>query len=248
MERRPIQVYTGTSGWAYKSWRGEFYPPGLQPEGFLRHYASQLGAVEVNNTFYRMPKKSVLHGWSEQTPLSFRFCLKVSRRITHFGRLRNIDEPLAFLLGNAAELDERLGPLLLQLPPKFTVDLPLLRGFLRQLPRGFRVAFEPRHRSWLVPELGDLLRDVNEGGSRAALCVVGQRPQDTLDGLADAANFGYLRLREPSYSDADLEDWRGWLAERPWGEAYVFFKHEEAVSGPLLAKRFARGSRAISRA
>jgi uncharacterized protein YecE (DUF72 family) len=238
VERRP-RIFAGTSGWAYKSWRGEFYPAELKPDGFLRYYAGELGAVEVNNTFYRMPQKSVLASWSEQTPPDFRFALKVSRRITHFARLRKVDEPLAFLLGNAAELGQRLGPLLLQLPPNFTADLPLLRDFLRALPRGFRLAFEPRHTSWLTPALGELFREVNVESTRVALCLLGQRPSAELEVLADAADFGYLRLREEAYSEHDLDAWSSWIDQRPWKEAYVFFKHEDAGSGPLLAKRFA---------
>lgn len=234
-----MQLYGGTSGWAYKEWRGGFYPAKAKPEAFLAHYANELNAVEVNNTFYRMPKREVIEGWASQVPHAFRFVLKVSRRITHFSRLRAIDDALTFLLANAAALGDRLGPLLVQLPPDLPKDLQLLRDFLRALPRGYRVALELRHRSWLDDELAALLADERvEGVSRAALCLTSRLPEPRWTAYAEASTWGYLRLHAGPHDEASLQAWCDFLGERRWEEAYAFFKHEEAEGGPLLARRF----------
>ena len=154
----PVRLLAGASGFAYKPWKGPFYPAGLPDAGMLAFYAARLPAVEINNTFYRLPKADVLAGWAEQTPESFRFVLKASRRITHIQRLKEVGELVDYLFQTAATLGDRLGPLLFQLPPHMKKDLDRLRVFLERVPKGRRVALEFRNASWFEDDVFELLR------------------------------------------------------------------------------------------
>ena len=229
-----MQLYVGTSGYSYKEWKGTFYPDDLSPKEMLAFYGDKLNAVEINNTFYRLPKASVLETWAGQVPETFRFSIKASRRITHFTRLKEeAREPTDYLLETLATLGSRLGVVLFQLPPNLKVDLDRLQGFLAMLPEGTPGAFEFRHESWRIEEVHDLLR--SQG--MALVCA------DTEDSSADepivpTADWGYLRLRRPGYEDKDLERWSKYLAGAGWQRAYVFFKHEDAGAGPRMAARF----------
>ena len=227
-----VQLFAGTSGFAYPAWRGSFYPEKLPAARMLRYYAERLPAVEINNTFYRMPKPALLEGWSGQVPEGFSFALKASRRITHLKRLADTGEELAYLYRAAAALGPRRGPILFQLPPFLKKDLPRLQGFLATLPDDHRAAFEFRHPSWFEDDVMAALRE-----REAALCIAesgeaGDAP------LAVTADFGYLRLRRERYDDADLERWVRQVRLQPWERAFVFFKHEAAGAGPALAARF----------
>ena len=153
-----MQLRVGTSGYSYKEWKGSFYPEKLKPAEMLGYYAERLPAVEINNTFYRMPKRTVLETWAQQVPESFRFAVKASRRITHFKRLKEVEEETSFLLGNLAVLGERLGVVLFQLPPTLKADLPRLERFLDLLDGGPRAVLEFRHASWLEDDVIDCLR------------------------------------------------------------------------------------------
>ena len=228
-----MQVLAGTSGYAYKEWKGSFYPKELANAGMLAYYASRLPTVEVNNTFYRLPSQSVLLQWAEQVPMDFAFVLKASRRITHERRLKNAAEPLEYLLTNAAALRQKLGPILFQLPPNMKKDMERLCGFLDLLPEGLMAAFEFRHPSWFEDDVYDALR------ARGRALVVA----DTDDGatpLQRTAPFGYFRLRREHYDDAALAHWRDQVRSQPWERAFVFFKHEDEGAGPALAERFLR--------
>jgi uncharacterized protein YecE (DUF72 family) len=161
-----MRVRTGTSGFSYKEWKGSFYPEDLAAKGMLAYYASQLSAVEINNTFYRMPKPSVLESWVEQVPSDFRFVLKASRRITHFKRLMNTGEEVEYFIDNASILGERLAAVLFQLPPSMKKDIERLCEFLEQLPPEPKVAFEFRHESWFEDDVFELLREHDR-----ALCI-----------------------------------------------------------------------------
>jgi len=227
----------GTSGYAYKEWKGSFYPEDCKPDGFLAYYATQFHTVEINNTFYRMPTEKLLGGWAAAVPDDFRFVLKVPQRITHQKRLRDVDEEVGFLLRTAAVLGPRLGPLLVQLPPNFRKDIERLQRFLALLPAGTRAAFEFRHASWLEPDAFDALRAHN-----AALCVAEADPEERdLDVPLEAtADWGYLRLRRVAYTAEDLATWVERLRTQPWSDAFVFFKHEDAGTGPRLARDLIR--------
>ena len=233
-----VEVRIGTSGYSYAEWKGNFYPEKMAAKDMLRFYAERFPTVEINNTFYRMPKEALLQGWAEQVPESFSFVIKASKRITHDKRLKECGELLAYLFGVTSTLGSRLGPLLFQLPPNFKKDVPRLKSFFDEMPERRRVAVEFRHASWFDDEVYETLR-----GQRAALCVAdtGEEPAAPLVATTD---WGYLRLRREDFSDKDLREWARRIREQPWGDAYVFLKHEEEGKGPKLAARlteFCRG-------
>ena len=227
-----MKLYVGTSGYAYKEWKGSFYPDDLPAKRMLHYYGEQFRAVEINNTFYRMPTASVLETWAAAVPADFRFVLKAPRRITHMQQLKDAADSLAYLLDTAGTLGRRLGPLLFQLPPGLKKDLPRLREFLVLLPPQRRAAFEFRHPSWFDEAVFDLLR-----AHQAALCIADVE-DDLKVPVVATADWGYLRLRRTDYDDADLQSWVSRVQGQPWQEAFVFFKHEDAGTGPRLAKRF----------
>src|SRR5262245_59024599 len=191
-----MPVLVGTSGYNYPEWRGTFYPAGFPASKMLRYYAERFSTVEINYTFYRMPSAKTLAGWDAETPDGFRLALKAPQRITHFARLKDVDEPLRYFLDTAGRLGPKLGPILFQLPPNFKQDVSRLQDLLARLPTGLRYAFEFRHPSWLDDAVYARLERKN-----AALCIA-----DTADAttpLIACADFGYLRLRDEGYTDAD---------------------------------------------
>jgi uncharacterized protein YecE (DUF72 family) len=226
-----MKFHIGTSGYSYKEWKGSFYPEDMPASGMLSYYAGQFGAVEINNTFYRLPKSSVLEAWATQVPEEFQFVLKAPQRITHFQRLVNSNETVSLFLKVAEVLQQRLGPLLFQLPPNMKKDMPRLRTFLDLLPQGRRIAFEFRHASWFDEEVFDLLRQ-----RQMALCVA-EAEDTTVAPLVSTSSWGYVRLRMPNYSAPALKDWIKRIRAQQWEEAYVFFKHEDEARGPEFAKR-----------
>jgi uncharacterized protein YecE (DUF72 family) len=227
-----MNLYVGTSGYSYKEWKGSFYPQDLPAKEMLSYYASRLPAVEINNTFYRLPQKSVLENWKGQVPESFRFSVKASQRITHFKRLKDTEADTAYLLETAKALEDRLGVILFQLPPNMKKDLPRLQTFLDCLPAGTRAAFEFRHQTWLEDDVLEALSSRNH-----ALCVsdTDDLPASHIDKTAD---WGYLRLRRVNYPEANLADWLKRVRDQEWKEAFVFFKHEDEGTGPKLAGEF----------
>ena len=231
-----MKVAVGTSGFAYKEWRGTFYPADLKEADFLAFYAGRLGAVEINNTFYRMPKESLLADWAARVPEHFTFVLKAPQKITHMKRLKDTGEEVGYFLRTANVLGPRLGPTLFQLPPNLKQDLPRLRDFLALIPRTWRAAFEFRHASWLADDTYGLLREHG-----AALVCAEMDPEEAgaaAPPLVATASWGYLRLRKVNYTSADLAAWAERIAAQPWDTAFVFFKHEDAGTGPRLAAQF----------
>lgn len=227
-----MNLHVGTSGYSYKEWKGTFYPEKLPAKEMLSYYASRLPAVEINNTFYRLPQRSVLENWKEQVPATFRFAVKASQKITHFKRLKDVEEETKYLLETAAALEDRLGPLLFQLPPNFKKDLQRLETFLDGLPLGTRAAFEFRHQTWLDDDVLQLLSSKNQ-----ALCIsdTDDQPATHIDKTSD---WGYLRLRRVNYSEVNLVDWLQRVRGQNWAEAFIFFKHEDEGTGPKLAAEF----------
>jgi uncharacterized protein YecE (DUF72 family) len=230
-----VDVRIGTSGWNYTQWRGSFYPRDMKPAGMLAYYAARFSTVEVNNTFYRMPTATVVEGWAATVPARFSFVLKAPQRITHFARLRDVDDPVRFFCDTARLLGPKLGPLLFQLPPNFKVDTGRLADVLALLPPDLEAAFEFRNPTWFTEEVYTRL-----AGRNAALCIA-----DNDDGATPAvatADWGYLRLRATGYDDDAL---RAWLATMHrigtgWRNAFVFFKHEDEGTGPALGARLAK--------
>ncbi len=227
-----MSLFVGTSGYSYKEWKGNFYPEKLPAKEMLSYYASRLPAVEINNTFYRLPQKSVLENWKEQVPASFRFSVKASQRITHFKRLQDVEGETRYLLDTATALENRLGPILFQLPPNMKKDLSRLESFLAFLPEAAKATFEFRHPTWFDDDVLELLSRKNH-----ALCIsdTDDLPVSHIDKTAD---WGYLRLRRVNYSEANLAEWFQRVSDQNWNEAFVFFKHEDEGTGPRLAGQF----------
>ena len=226
-----MAIAIGTSGYNYPEWRGSFYPEKFPTAKMLPYYAERFTTVEVNYTFYRMPSAKTIAGWDAETPAGFSFALKAPQRITHFARLRDVDEPLRYFLDTARGLGAKLGPILFQLPPNFAKDLGRLGDLLVQLPPDLRFAFEFRHASWLAEDVYARLR-----GSNSALCIADSEASSTP--VVATADWGYLRLRDEGYTPSDLEAWRRTVAERraDWRDTFIYFKHEESGIGPALAR------------
>jgi uncharacterized protein YecE (DUF72 family) len=227
-----MSLYVGTSGYSYPEWKGTFYPKDMKTDGMLRYYGERFRTVEINNTFYQLPKATVLEAWASQVPAHFRFVIKASRGITHIRRLKNVDEPVALLMSALESLSTRLGAVLFQLPPNLKKDAERLRSFLEILPPKCRVAVEFRNPTWFDDETFDLLR-----AHKAALCIAEAEEGVDVPCVA-TASWGYLRLRRPDYSDADLKGWIKQLKKLGWKDSFVFFKHEDAGVGPRFASRF----------
>ena len=219
-------VYAGTSGWAYASWKPDFYPAKLAAARFLNHYATRLNSVEVNYTFRRMPSESLLQRWAEATPADFQFALKAPQAITHIKRLRDAASTMAYFMDSLEPLlkTEKLGPLLFQLPGNFKCDVVRLREFLALLPRWLRAAFEFRDESWFVEEVYTALRE--------ALCLAESEDLETPQVLT--ADFSYLRLRKPSYSAKAVTAQVRELVLK--GDVYVYLKHEDTPEGAVTAE------------
>ena len=219
------RLRAGASGYSYKEWTGSFYPAALKPEDMLAFYAERLPTVEINNTFYQMPKASVLEHWADVTPASFRFAIKASRRITHLARLKNVAEPTAYLYRGLEVLGAKRGPVLFQLPPFLKKDLPRLQDFLMLLPEGHRATFEFRHESWFDDEVYAALTTAG-----AALCL-SEREDGAPPPLVETATWGYVRLRLETYSDAALAQWTQRLLATSWQQIHVYFMHEPTAPG-----------------
>ncbi len=227
-----MELFVGTSGYSYKEWRGSFYPHDLTEKDMLHYYAGRLTAVEINNTFYRLPKQETLNNWAESVPETFKFVLKASRKITHSRPLKEKESETEYLLTTARTLGSRLGAILFQLPPYLHKNTELLENFLQFLPDDIHYTFEFRHRTWFTDEIYDLL-----GAKNCALCCSDTENSD-LTHLQRTANWGYLRLRRPGYTNPDLQQWSAKITSQNWQRAFVFFKHEAEGSGPRLARTF----------
>ena len=227
-----MNLHVGTSGYSYKEWKGNFYPEDLPAKEMLSYYSRRLPAVEINNTFYRLPQASMIENWRDQVPPEFRFSIKATQRITHIKRLNNCADETKYLLETAALLGEKLGVVLFQLPPNSKKDAERLKNFLALLPDDKPAAFEFRHESWFDDEIMDALRAKN------CALVVSDTDEKPLHEIVSTASWGYLRLRRMNYEDDDLANWLGRVQNQKWNDAFVFFKHEDEGVGPKLAARF----------
>jgi uncharacterized protein YecE (DUF72 family) len=228
------RLLAGASGYSFKEWKGDFYPADMKPDGMLPWYAERLPTVEINNTFYQMPKVAVLENWARATPDSFRFAIKASRRITHMARLKadTAADSVAYLYKNLATLGAKRGPVLFQLPPFMRKDLPRLSEFLKLLPQGHGAAFEFRNETWFADDVYDALK-----GAGASLCL-SEREDNAPPPLVETAAWGYVRLRLEAYSDGDLQQWAERLMKTGWREIYVYFMHEPTA--PAYARALMR--------
>lgn len=227
----------GTSGFSYDEWIGTFYPEDLPKKKMLEHYASQFQAVEINNTFYRLPSAKLLGDWKARVPQAFQFCLKMAQKVTHFGRLKvegPVGDAVRYFFETKKVLAESAGPTLVQLPPnlkKTPEHVERLGRFFEIVPKEEPLVMEFGSDTWLDEEVYAMLRTRG-----ASLCVVDddKHPQD----LLRTASFGYFRLRRVEYTDEALAAWKQRIEKGGYEQAYVFFKHEDEGTGPKLAKRF----------
>jgi uncharacterized protein YecE (DUF72 family) len=226
-----MKLYAGTSGYSYKEWKGDFYPEKIAADQMLSFYSTKLPAVEINNTFYRLPKRELIELWSSQVPPEFRFVIKAAQKITHMRRLKGAGDETSYLMDTVSALEDKLGVVFFQLPPNFKKDTERLGAFLEELPEGTRIAFEFRHATWFDDEVYALLRSHN-----VALCLA-DTDEELEVPLVSTADWGYMRLRRPEYPPAELSRWRQWVESQQWNTAFVFFKHE-AAEGPKMAMDF----------
>jgi len=227
-----MKLYVGTSGYSYKEWKGSFYPETIAPKDMLAYYASRLHAVELNNTFYRMPQPSMIESWKAQVPKNFRFSVKAPQSITHFRRLNNAGAQTQLMLKTVAALEDRLGAVIFRLPENMKKDLKRLEMFLKELPDDTPAVFDFRHPTCFDDEVVALLRSQNR-----VFCVsdIEELPESYTFKTAD---WGYVRLRRERYTKAELVKWVKRIKAQKWKDTYVFFKHEDEGTGPKLAAQF----------
>jgi uncharacterized protein YecE (DUF72 family) len=238
-------LFVGTSGWQYRDWRDSFYPREVAQSGWLRHFAERFATVEVNNSFYRLPERATFEHWREATPGDFLFAVKMSRYLTHVRRLRDPEEPVRRFFERAEGLGDKLGPVLLQLPPTLQADLGRLGDTLDRFPSGVRVAVEPRDDSWFDDGLRALLEDRG-----AALCLADSPRRRTP--VWRTAGWGFVRFHEgqgtprPCYGERPLATWAERIAALWDAEADVFcyFNNDARACAVRDAVRFAELARA----
>jgi uncharacterized protein YecE (DUF72 family) len=220
-------LLAGASGYSFKEWCGTFYPEKIKAGDMLGFYAERLPTVEINNTFYRMPRETMLEDWAAATPENFRFAIKASRRITHMSRIKaeSAAEPLGYLYKALAGLGSKRGPVLFQLPPNLKKDLPRLVDFLALLPPGHAAAFEFRNKEWFADDVYAALQ------SAGAALVLSEREDNEPPPLVETAPWGYLRLRLEHYDDSALERWALTISATRWQESFVYFMHEPTAPG-----------------
>lgn len=231
---RPVRLYCGTSGFAYDSWKPDFYPEKLASSKFLAYYATRLNAVEVNYTYRRLASAATFEKWIASTPDDFLFLPKAHMKITHSFKLEGAEEFTRAFLESLNPLRDagRLGPILFQLPPSFKKDLERLSGFCKLLPKGGKAAFEFRNATWFDEEVYQVLRDCN-----IALCLAENENLETPHVIT--AEFVYLRLRKPDYTQSELESIAYRVSQylRNDYQTFAIFKHEETPAGALNAEK-----------
>jgi uncharacterized protein YecE (DUF72 family) len=227
-------IYAGTSGWAYASWKPDFYPAKLASKNFLAHYATRLNSVEVNYTFRRFATQPLLNRWIEATGPDFQFAMKAHQSITHIKRLRDAESPTQRFLESIEPLRKakKLGPVLFQLPPYLKCDAGLLREFLAALPKWLRATFEFRHESWFNEDVYAALRNAG-----ASMCLAESEKIESPD--VHTAEFHYLRLRKPDCDLKEVERKARRLEQS--GPVYIYFKHEDTPEGALNAAALLEG-------
>jgi uncharacterized protein YecE (DUF72 family) len=235
------KIYAGTSGWAYATWKPDFYPAKLASAKFLGHYSARLNTVEVNYTFRHFPTERLLRGWMAATPPDFKFAVKANQKITHIKRLKDVADFTSEFVASLQPLDaeKKLGPVLFQLPPYLRCDVALLKDFLAGLPRSLRSAFEFRHVSWFSDEVYEVMRAAN-----VALCQAESEKLETPD--VQTADFAYMRLRKEDYSAKTRKALTSKVAAYALrGDVFVYFKHEDTPEGALHAEEMLKSVGAV---
>ena len=241
-------IYVGTSGWQYASWKGPFYPAKLPQREWLSHYVTVFPVVEVNNSFYQLPKEGTFDKWRAETPSDFIFVIKASRYITHIRRLRNARDSVDLFWSRASRLNEKLGPVLFQLPPRFKADIGLLREFLSLLPPEIKAAFEFRDDSWTNDEVCQAL---DQAG---AAWVLADRPGARVESIV-TGGWSYIRFHQgrkihPAYPRSKLARWADRIAELPARDTYVFFNNDPLAAAPrdalILTKQLRKRNQEVA--
>ena len=231
------QLFVGTSGWAYPSWKPAFYPEKLAQKKFLGYYSTQLNTVEVNFTFRQLVKETTIQNWLNETSSDFRFGVKAHQVITHIKRLKGVEDFVPRFLATIEPLASagKLGPVLFQLPPNLKMDVSLLRNFLDILPRTVPAAFEFRHASWFCDETWDALKSKN-----VALCVAETETMTTPE--VTTAAFVYYRFRKPTYTGDEKQSMIDRISQHlaDGRDIFAYFKHEETPEGALYALELRR--------
>ncbi|MEU6509551.1 MULTISPECIES: DUF72 domain-containing protein [Streptomyces] len=239
-----MTLFVGTSGWQYKDWRDLVYPPGVPARLWLEEYTRLFATVEINNAFYRLPSRENFAAWRDRVPDDFVVAVKASRYLTHIKRLKEPEEPVHRLMSHAAGLGDRLGPVLLQLPPTLRVDAALLDACLACFPSGTRVAVEPRHDSWWTPQVREVL-----SARGAALCWADVQARPVIP-LWRTADWGYVRFHEgratpwPRYGRRSLETWVDRIATtwRKGEDVYAYFNNDPGGAAVRDAVVFGRAA------
>jgi uncharacterized protein YecE (DUF72 family) len=238
-ESSSSHIHIGTSGWHYMHWKGAFYPEDMKAKGFLAYYTKHFATAEINNSFYKLPEEKTLAAWRDAVPSDFFFSVKASRYITHMKKLKDPEEGLSRFLGRIDTLGRKLGPILFQLPPKWRYSRDRLKSFLEALPKRYKVAFEFRDATWLIPEAYDLL---SEHG--AALCIFDL--EQSVSPKEVTADHVYVRLHGPSarkyegqYDVQTLAGWAGAFSTwaRQGKEIFCYFDNDQLGYAPLDAMR-----------
>jgi len=229
-EKEDRQILVGTSGFSYTEWRGSFYPEDLSSKNYLAFYAEHFKTTEINNTFYRLPTQKLTEGWYQSAPAGFVFTLKLSQKITHIKRLKNADAEMQFFLEAAASLAEKLGPILVQLPPNYKKNTEVLSEFLGNYAPGRRLAFEFRNESWFSDDVYQVLSD-----NHTSLGIVEPEKDDApKPPLIVTGPFVYMRLRKGEYSESELAEWAKWIQDQKV-DVYCYMKHD--LKAPVLASQ-----------
>ncbi|WMJ72156.1 DUF72 domain-containing protein [Cytophagaceae bacterium ABcell3] len=228
MSQSTGKFFIGTSGWHYKHWVGSFYPDKTPPRKFMQHYLKYFSTTEINASFYRLPAEKTFQTWKDAVPDGFVFSVKASRYITHMKKLKDPHEPLANLFSRADVLEEKLGPILFQLPPGWKLNLDRLHYFLDALPTGYRYALECRNHTWYSEEVYDLLEKKN-----IAFCIY--ELEGHVSPFQLTADWVYVRLHGPggkyegSYDDKSLNKWakeiKSWNGKGK--DVYLYFDNDQ---------------------
>ena len=232
-------IHVGTSGWNYDAWKGDFYPEKIGGDRMLEEYGGRFGTVEVNGTFYSLPKRATVEDWTQRVSDDFVFSVKASRYITHMKKLKDSREPLENLYDILEAFGDRLGPILFQLPPNWQCNLERLQDFLGSLSKAYRYTFEFRDDSWHCQAVYDLLAEHDAG-----LCFYDYEQRQSPEKMT--TDFAYIRLHGPeaqayqgSYPDEALEDWaRKCLNWRKSGQTvFCYFDNDDKACAPEDAQR-----------
>jgi len=245
MAKAKCDIRIGTSGWYYNHWAGKFYPSGLPKSKWFEYYAKEFDTVEINNTFYHLPKQESVQRWHQLAPKGFVYAVKANRYITHIKRLKSVSEPLERFFEIAGLLKEKLGPILYQLPPSLHKDLDLLKGFIRLLPKRSLSVFEFRHESWFSEDTYKLLDDFNAGFCIHDLGGL-ETPRVITGDLIYIRFHGTTGRYAGNYTKQSLQNWSNWIKDNrsKVRTVYAYFNNDYNAyavhNAKELKKRFVR--------